>query len=353
LLSALERVRSLPGVDQVTTIQALPFAGFHVPPIGVPGMAESPQMNGQLPYLNAATPELFEILGIEIVEGRRFTSADERGAPVVIVNQSMARTIWPGEPALGKCIRIGFDPSFDPFAAQGPPGPPTSVPCREVIGVARDVRQRSVVPTGTEDRLMQYFVPFSQVPPPPGAVAAPPGVRGLVLRTEADPARLIPEIRRAVVNGRADLPYVQVRPYWSLLERQMQPWRTASLLLVIFGVLALAVAAVGQYAVFAHAVAERRREMAIRLAVGAQSGRLLRMILVEAGRLAVLGVVAGSLLAWTAGRGLESMFIGTAPSDPRVLVGAAALMIAVAAAATMLPARRASRVNPTDLLRVE
>ncbi len=144
--SALERVRSMPGVEAATVVQSMPFAGIHVPPIGVPGMAESPSVNGQLPFLIAATPEFLDILGIDIVQGRRFTADDERGAPVVIVNQTMARTVWPGESALGKCIRIGFDPSFDPFTAAGPPGPPTTVPCREVVGVSRDVRQRSVVP---------------------------------------------------------------------------------------------------------------------------------------------------------------------------------------------------------------
>ena len=157
LRAALERIRQMPGVDAATVIQSMPFAGHHVPPIGVPGMVEPPSVNGQLPYLIAATPEFLRILGIDIAQGRAFTGDDERGAPVVIVNQTMARTVWPGESALGKCIRIGFDPSFDPFTATGPPGPPTNVPCREVVGVSRDVRQRSVVPGGGEDRLMQVL----------------------------------------------------------------------------------------------------------------------------------------------------------------------------------------------------
>ena len=180
--SALERVRAMPGVEAATVVKTTPFAGHHVPPIGVPGMAESPSVNGQLPFLIAATPEFLDILGIDILQGRRFTRDDERGAPVVIVNQTMARAVWPGESALGKCIRIGFDPSFDPFTAAGPPGPPRTVPCREVVGVSRDVRQRSIVPGGGEDRLMQYFVPFSQVPGPPAGVGEGPGVQGLLVR---------------------------------------------------------------------------------------------------------------------------------------------------------------------------
>jgi hypothetical protein len=306
-----------------------------------------------LPFLIAATPEFLDILGIDILQGRRFTTDDERSAPVVIVNQTMARTVWPGENALGKCIRIGFDPSFDPFTAAGPPGPPMTVPCREVIGVARDVRQRSVVPNGAEDRLMQYFVPFSQVPGPPAGVGPGPGIQGLLIRTAVGVESLISPIRRAVVDGRTDLPFVEVRPYTDLLARQMRPWRLGTALLSLFGVLALSVAGIGLYAVFAHAIAERRREMAIRIAIGAPPARVLGMILREACRLAAAGVLCGCALAVLAGRWLQSMLVGTAPSDPIVLGAAAILMLTVAAMASFLPARAASRSDPTALLRAE
>ena len=351
--SALERLRSMPGVGPATTIRSVPFSGFHVPPIGVPGMAESPSVNGQLPHLIAATPEFFEILGVDVVQGRRFTEDDDGAAPVVIVNQTMARTVWPGESALGKCIRIGFDPSFNPFTAAGPPGPPTTVPCREVVGVARDVRQRSVVPGGIEDRLMQYYVPFSQVPPPPGGLEPGPGVQGLLLRATGDVDDLIAPIRRAVLDGRADLPFVEVQPYADLLERQMRPWRLGTALLSLFGVLALSVAGIGLFAVFTHAIAERRHEMAIRLAIGARASQVVAMILSEVGRVAAVGVVSGCALAVVAGRGLQSLLVGTAPSDPMVLGGAAVLMLLVAALATYFPARAASRTDPTTLLRPE
>ena len=351
--SALERIRQMAGVDRATEIQTTPFAGHHVLPIGVPGRAEPPSVNGQLPYLIAATPEFLRILGIDISEGRPFTRDDERGAPVVIVNQTMARTAWPGESALGKCIRIGFDPSFDPFTATGPPGPPTNVPCREVVGVSRDVRQRSVVPGGGEDRLMQYYVPLSQVPGPPASVGPPPGVQGLLVRTKGAAEDLITPIRRAVLNGRADLPFVEVRPYRDLLERQMRPWSRGTALLTLFGALALSVSAIGLYAVFAHVIAERRREMAIRIAIGAQPARVVRMILRDACRSAAAGVVCGAALVVVAGRWLQSMLVGTVPSDPLVLGAAGFLMIIVAGIATFIPARTASRADPTSLLRAE
>ena len=351
--AALERIRQMPGVDGATEIQTTPFAGHHVLPIGVPGRAEPPSVNGQLPYLIAATPEFLRILGIDIAEGRPFTRDDERGAPVVIVNQTMARTVWPGESALGKCIRIGFDPSFDPFTATGPPGPPTNVPCREVIGVSRDVRQRSVVPGGVEDRLMQYFVPLSQVPGPPAGVGPPPGVQGLLVRTKSAAEDLVTPIRRAVLDGRADLPFVEVRPYLDLLELQIRPWSRGTALLTLFGALALTVSGIGLYAVFAHVIAERRREMAIRIAIGAQPARVVRMILRDACRSAAAGVVCGSALAVVAGRWLQSMLVGTVPSDPLVLGAAGFLMLIVAGLATFIPARTASRADPTLLLRAE
>jgi predicted permease len=353
LAGALDRVRVLPGVTAVTPIRQIPFTGFHVPPISVPGLADAPNVNGQLPYLIAATPELFDILAMRTVEGRRFTAADDRGAPVVIVNETMARTVWPGRSALGKCIRIGFEPSFDPFTAAGPPPPPTTVPCREVVGVVRDVRQRSVIPTGAEDRLMQYFVPFDQVPLPPAGIGTGPGVQGLLLRTTLGPDVLAPSIRSAIVDGRTDLPFLRVRWYADVLDRQVRPWRLGTVLLSIFGGLALVVAGVGLYAAFAHTVAERRREMAIRLAIGAHTRGVLMMILREASVVSAIGIICGCLLTAAGGRWLQSMLFGTVAFDPLVLGATAAVMLAVSTVATFVPALSASRTDPSTLLRVE
>ena len=322
-------------------------------PVGVPGYPEAPNVDGQLPHLIPATPELFDLLDLQLVEGRRFTAADDKGAPVVIVNTTMATTIWPNSSAVGKCIRIGFDSSFDPFSAAGPPGPPTTTPCREIVGVVRDVRQRSVVPSGIENRLMQYFVPFSQVPAPEGG--APAGARawGLLVRTSGSPEGLIAPIRNLVVGGRTDLPFLHVRPYADLLARQMRPWRLGAVLLSLFGALALGVAAVGLYAAFAHLVGQRRREMAIRIAIGARPAGVLTMILGEAAVMAAAGIVCGVLVILVSAPWLASMLFDTKPADPMVLGSAALLMIGVAAAATFMPARSASRTDPITLLRVE
>ena len=265
----------------------------------------------------------------------------------------MARTIWPGQSALGKCIRIGFDPDFDPLTSTGPPTPSAAVPCREVIGIARDVRQRSLLPTGIEDRLMQYFVPFSQIPGPPKAVGDGPHISGLLLRASGDSDALTRSIRRIVVGGRTHLPFVRVRPYAQLLDRQMRPWRLGTALLGLFGAIALGVAAVGLYAAFTHAVSERRREMAIRIAVGARPARVMRMILCESLTLAGCGILGGCVASLITGRWIQSLLFGTAPSDPLVLASAAAVMLSVATLATFFPARTASKADPNALLRSE
>jgi predicted permease len=350
--TALDRVRTLPGVREATVIRTPPFAGFTVPPIAVPGRPGPPNVDQQLPYLHAATPEFLDILGIRIVEGRGLTAADEH-APVVVVNESMARGVWPGESPIGKCIRVGFDPDFDPTTATGPPIPSAKVPCREVVGVAHDMRQRSVVPAGSEDKLMQYFVPFSQVPVPPFIPHPGPQIGGLMLKADVDAAALAPAIRRIVMDGRSDLPFVRVRPYSALLEPQMRPWTLGTWLLGLFSVLAVAVAAVGLYAAFSHAVVVRRREMAIRLAIGAPPTRVLGMILRESLTLGLAGICCGAIAAAIGARYLRSLLYDTRPADPLVLGSAAAVMLVVAVAATLMPARRASRVDPATLLRVD
>ena len=358
---ALEQVRKMPGVAIATPIDAIPFSGFHVPPIAVPGRDGPPAVGRQLPFMTAATPEFLQILGIQLAEGRLLTDADDqpphdakaaswgpgRGAPVVLVNQAMARGVWPGESAVGKCIRIGYDPDFVP--GSGPPTPSDRVPCREVVGVVRDIRQRSVLPQDNEDRLMQFFVPFSHVPYP--SFATPPRIRGLMMRVNGDVDAIAPIVRRAVIGNRTDLPFIRVRPYSDLLERQMRPWAMGTTLLALFSALALLVAAMGLFAAFAHTVGERRREMAIRMAVGARPSTVLALVLREASVIAILGALIGCAAAIGAGRWLESLLYGTKASDPLVLGAAATVMLLVALLATLRPARSASRSDPSVLLR--
>jgi ABC-type antimicrobial peptide transport system permease subunit len=198
---------------------------------------------------------------------------------------------------------------------------------------------------------MQYYVPPSQVPPPPGGIAPGPRVSGLLVRGASDPAALAGPIRKLVLQEKTDLPFLRVRAYSSLLERQLGPWMLGWQLLAIFSVLALAVAAMGLFATFAHAVTVRRREMAIRVAIGATRAGVVRLILREAAALAAAGIVVGALAAVAGGRSLQMLLFGIVPADPAVLGAAAAAMSVVALAATIIPARRASQSDPGSLLK--
>jgi ABC-type lipoprotein release transport system permease subunit len=198
---------------------------------------------------------------------------------------------------------------------------------------------------------MQYFVPFSQVPVPPFIPNPERGAWGLLLRVDTDVAAVAPAVRRIVVGSRTDVPFIRIRPYAQLLDRQMRPWRLGTALLGLFSALALCVGAVGLYAAFSHAVTVRRREMAIRIAIGAKPAGVTAMILREALRLAGAGILAGWIAAMIGGRWLQSLLFDTSRTDPMVLGAAAAVMLAVAVIATLLPARAASRANPAALLR--
>lgn len=170
LISAVERVRSLPGVAAATVFFVLPYYNVMAPPIEVPGRGE-PRINGKLPFLIESTPALLDILHVDIVRGRGFTEADDAGAaPVATVSEAMARSVWPGTSALGKCIRLGIDPDWDARTATGPPRPPAAAPCREIVGIARDWQPPSDSPPGAR-RIAHYYVPFAQ------GVARPPRLR--------------------------------------------------------------------------------------------------------------------------------------------------------------------------------
>lgn len=199
---------------------------------------------------------------------------------------------------------------------------------------------------------MQYFVPFSQVPVPPFVPQSDRGAWGLMLRVDGDAASVASAVRRAVAGNSTDVPFIRVRDYTQLLERQMRPWRLGTVLLGLFSALALGVGAIGLYAAFAYAVAVRRREMAIRLALGARPGRVVTLVLREALLVVSIGIVFGSVVAVLGGRGLQSLLYDTSRTDPVVLGGAAIVMLATALVATLLPARSASKADPASLLRV-
>lgn len=342
------KVASLPGVTGATIAQATPFGSFHVPPISVPGKSEPPNVNGQLPMLYASTPEYLKVMGVRLLRGRLLDAGDRAGSQlVVLVNETFAREVWPGESALGKCIRAGHDPFEEPIDGMASP----SLPCRTVVGVVRDSRVRSLRPVNREASLMQYYVPYEQVPKPPAFVGDVPEVRGLVVAVAGDPARMAPVVQRSIQSTSAMPVYARVRPYQELLDPQMRPWRLGATLFVAFGALALAIAAVGLFGVVSYIVSQRTREIGLRLALGGSGARVGRAVVGQAVRMVAAGVVVGMLAALATSPRVRDLLFETTPRDLTVLAAAATTLVVVAIAAALLPAWRAARLIPMVALR--
>ena len=288
------------------------------------------------------------LMGVTLRDGRLFGDADGRGAPlVVLVNETMARSLWPGERAVGKCIRVGFDPA----AAEPSPLAPATLPCRQIIGVVRDSRVRSIRPTDNESRLMQYYVPFGQQPAP--FVAGGSQINGLLVGTLDDPSRMIASVQR-FLQATATMPlYARVSPYEDLLDPQIRPWRLGASLFSALGGLALAIAALGLFAVVSYLVTQRLREIGIRLALGGTSGSIARLVVGGATRLVALGAVLGAIAAFALAPLMQSMLFETSAYDVGVIGVVAAVLAMVAIAASSTPAWRASRVSPSRTLQAE
>ena len=344
---AAHRLTTLPGVTGATVVQATPFGNFHVPPISVPGMSEPPTVGHQLPYMYGATREYLRMMDVRLREGRLFTERDTRTSPlVVLVNETMARRVWPTGSAIGKCIRVGHDPTQPPSPSASP-----TLPCREVVGVVRDSRARSIRPDGNEAGLMQYYVPFEQLPPFPFSDV--PFVNALIVETGGAPRELIAPVQRLIQRTATTPLYARVRPYQDLLDPQLRPWRIGATVFSAFAALALGIASVGLFGVVAYLVTQRTREIGVRLALGGSRSRIGLLVVLDSIRAVVAGLVAGLGIATTAAPFLQPMLFQTSARDPVVMAAAALTLLAVAASAAAVPVWRAARVSPLVALGAE
>jgi len=347
LAEAAQRVGIVPGVTGVTVVQGMPFSSHNIPPIHVPGYAMPSPAAQQLPIMYAATPAYLDMMGVTLREGRLFTRADTAGTPlVVLVNETMARTMWPGRSAIGGCVQAGHvdDPMLgDPMSAAA------FLPCRMVVGVVRDSRARSLRTEGNEARLMQYYVPLGQAPAAP--VANIPEYHGILVRTAGEPERWVTPIQR-IIQGTSSRPvYARVSPYQTLIDPQLRSWRLGATLFSAFGVLALTIAAVGLFAVVSYLVTQRTQEIGIRLALGGSASAVAGLVVRDAVKVAAVGAVIGAAIAVAAAPLVQSMLFETSARQPSILVGAALALLAVAVGAAAVPAWRAGRVSPMTVLR--
>jgi putative ABC transport system permease protein len=283
---------------------------------------------GVLAEKNMVSPGYFRTLGIALVAGRDFGLQDAPGAPpVAIVSKRLATRLWPGENPLGKRIAV---PAY-----RRPRRPPV-----EVIGVAVDAKYRSLV----ADAPLLLYLPLLQNREVFVSIQA---------RTTGDPAASLPAVEQVVASLDRDMPVYNARTLAGQVALALWEQRTAAVLIGLFGVLALVVASVGLYSVGAQAVAHRTREIGIRMALGAQSGDVLGMLVGNGMALAVTGVLAGTAAATALTRFVASFLYGVSATDPATFVSIALVLLLVSLAASYLPARAATRIDPVAALRHE
>ena len=321
----LERVKNLPGVQAAGLTHSMPLVsdyvlGFNIE--GRPAIAPS-----DLPSTNyyAVTPEYFRAMGIRLVRGRVFTPQDDAKAPrVAIINETMARQHFPNEDPIGKRINITN-------------GPDT---WREIIGIVGDIKQYGVDKATSN----QSYEPFAQVPF---------SSLNVVIRTSGHSTALLGSIRPTVYAVDKDQPIGAIRPLEEIMAESIARQRFAMTLLTVFSLVALVIAAVGIYGVMAYSVVQRTGEFGIRMALGAQQRDVLRLVLMQGGKLVGLGLIIGLAASLAASRAMGSMLFNTSAQDPLTLGTITLLLGFVALVACLLPANRATKVNPIEALRAE
>lgn len=318
---ALQSLGGVPGVTTVSTASRLPLApDINMDTVNVPGH-HAPDDDGLPVDTVAVGSDYFDTVGIPVVAGRPFTEEEVRaGRKVAIVNETMARQFWPDESAVGRIIRIG---GKDPH---------------EVVGIARDHKVRSV---GEAPR------PYLHVPSGRSQSV------NLVVRTTMPATAALPGLRTALWGLEPNIVFTEDVPVQQVADTTVAPTRVGAMVLMAFGALALGLAAVGVYGVIAYSVSRRTREVGIRMALGAERGQVLRMVLGQGVRLAAAGVGLGVLASAGVGRLLESLLYGVSSFDPIAYAAAAAILILIAGAANLIPAISASRIDPVRALRSE
>jgi predicted permease len=324
----LSQLQAAPGVQAAGAGSDLPWTGWDENrSFDIEGKQPPPDTFFHARY-HAATPGYFRALGTPLVAGRSFTEGDKDGAPgVVVINEAMAKKYWPGEDAVGKRITFYDHPKADKDWLR-------------VAGVVGDVKDKPDSP-GAEPG---FWWPHAQAPYHDMAV---------VVRFDGDPGAMVKTLRVAVHGLNPGLAVAQVQLMDQIVEESVAAPRMEFILVGLFGALAIVLAGIGTYGVIAYAVSRRTTEFGLRMALGAQRGDLMRMVLGQGARLVIPGAAAGVVLALVLGRLMKSLIYGVRPDDPLTLVAVAGMVLAVALLASYIPARRAAKSDPMRALRAE
>ena len=333
--SLLDGARALPGVEAAALVGRMPLAEHRILKGGAYLPGQTPENENEVPVINIRTvsPETFRALGIPLRAGRAPLPADSAAsAKVVVVNQALAERLWPGGPAVAA---VGRQVVWE----TGPSGPQEAT----VVGVAGNIRNNSLDAEGD----LEVYVPYPQVPLHEMTLAE----ATLVLRTAGDPVQLAGALRNVVSSYDHDLPVSDVQTLQTIVDQALSPARFGMILIALFAGLALVLASVGVYGVISYSVAQRTHEIGIRMAIGADRGDVLRMVLWQSLALALIGVVVGLACAAGLTRFLAGQLFGVSATDPAIFAAVAGLLTLVALVASWVPARRATGVDPLMTMR--
>jgi putative ABC transport system permease protein len=271
------------------------------------------------------SPEYFTAMGIHLVRGRFFTERDDEKAPnVILIGETFAKRYWPNEDPIGRRMTIGYNDT----------GP------REIVGIVADVKQSNLA----ERPALEMYTPFPQTPWPFLAV---------VVRAHGDPTAMAASERRALAQIDPEQPAAEIKTLNDYVARAVATPRFTAMLFGAFAALALVLAGFGLFSVMAYSVAQRRREIGIRMALGAQPAAVRSLVLSQALWLGVVGLAVGLAGALAATRVLGALLFGVSASDPATFGAVSAALLFVMLAAAYLPARRATRVDPMIALRAD
>jgi predicted permease len=319
----MDRLAVVPGVERLGFAINMPMQGWsNDGAMQVVGRQNQPDPGYDVRY-DGVSGDYFQALGIPLLRGRTLSRTDNstNARPVVVCNESVVKKVFPGEDPLGKFVRFGGDTQY------------------EIVGVVADVKQTRL----DDDREDRIYVPHVVLG----------GNGSLIVRTRVAPASLAEPTRKAILEVDADQPVANVRTLEQDIGRSVAARRHTLSLLGLFAALALGLAALGLYGVLAHAVALRRNEIGIRMALGAQRADVLRLVLRKGLGLTLLGLAIGFAGALALTRVVRSQLYEVGPTDPVTFVTVALLLVLVALLACWLPARRAAKVDPMEALRHE